>query len=144
MYEFIRIKDEMSVEEIAEKELNAINQFLDKYGFEAELEWDYEFENNDILGMFLNTEQTSADVFPIALNKKSLLENADGDLYLAVKSTIAHEVGHGLFEYLNDIYDLDDLNEENEAEQFGRDYCDHMLDHNELMHVLEQFMEEED
>lgn len=133
---------EKKVKQIAEQELIRINQFLNKYGFEASIEWDWEFDNN-ALGMFLATEQESSDTFPIALNVERLIENADGNLYFTVESTIAHEVGHGLFYFLNEIYDLDELNPENIAEEFAIDYCHHSLEHNELMHVLEQFMEEE-
>ena len=102
--------------------------------FETEYVKDYEFQN-DSVGMFLNSLQDDASVFPIALNKQSIKENGY-DLRMDIKSTIAHEVGHGLFQYLNEMLDLDELDEEIVVEEFARDYCDNLLSQNELYHIL--------
>lgn len=154
------LEREDSFDEIASAELKELNKFLDNYGFEAELITDYDFENNDAIGMFLNSEQDDASVFPIALNKKSIIStteeivketpfaNYDSELYLSIKSTLAHEVGHGIFEYLNDIYDLDEYDEEEIVEEFARDYCDGHLEYNnyrnELFDILNYFMKDFD
>lgn len=125
---------------IITREFSNINKFLEPYGFEAQYIEDYEFDN-DSVGMFLNSEQDNASIFPIALNIDSIKENGE-DLFLDIKSTIAHEVGHGIFQYLNDIYELDDLDEEDVVEEFGRDYCDNMLDYNKLYNLLQQYIKE--
>ena len=59
---------EGSYEKIVLDTLSKLNNFLDNYGFEVELVSDYEFDN-DCVGMFLNSMQDDASVFPIALNK---------------------------------------------------------------------------
>lgn len=119
---------------VVENEFNEINKFLYRFGFETEYVKDYEFKN-DSVGMFLNSLQDDASVFPIALNKQSIKANGD-DLRMDIKSTIAHEVGHGLFQYLNDVFELDELDEEEVVEEFARDYCDNLLSQNELYHIL--------
>lgn len=127
-------------DKIANYYLKEINKFLDNYGFEANLV-DYKFEN-DAAGMFVGEEQDNASIFPIALNKKSIIEYGY-DLDYDVETTIAHEVGHGIFRYLNDIYDLDEYNEEDIVEDFARDYSDNILDNNELMGILNYFVKDE-
>lgn len=141
MYIFTKILDTDKYDEIVKAHFNRINQWIDKFGFEAEWIQDYEFENNNTVGMILKSEQTNASVFPIALNKELLLEESS-DLDYDIKSTIGHEVGHGIFEFLNDIYDLDDLNEEYIVEEFGRDYANNIFSGNELINILEDYMEE--
>lgn len=133
---------EGSYEKIVLDALSKLNNFLDNYGFEIELVSDYEFDN-DCVGMFLNSMQDDASVFPIALNKDAILKYGD-DVYLDVKSTLAHEVGHGLFEFLNGVYDLDDYDEEDLVEEFARDYCDNYLDDNELFAILNHYFSEEE
>lgn len=124
---------------IANYYLKEINKFLDNYGFEANFV-DYKFEN-DAAGMFVGEEQDDASVFPIALNKKIIIEYGE-DLSYDIESTIAHEVGHGIFRYLNDIYDLDEYNEEDIVEDFARDYSDNILDNNELMEILNYYLKD--
>ena len=130
---------------IVDVEVNKLNEFLEHYGFEIELVNGYEFED-DSVGMFLNSMQDNASVFPIALNKNAILEYSEEDvmeLTYAIRGTLTHEVGHGLFEFLNDVYDLDDLDEEKTVEEFARDYEDGFLQDNELMKVLQQYENED-
>ena len=113
-----------------------INKFLDDFGFEVELV-DYDFDTNS-LGMFLNSIQDNASVFPIALNKEAILNNVEdnSELNLAIDTTVAHEAGHGIFNYLEDFYDLEDANEEDVVEEFARDYYDNVLADNTLYRLL--------
>ena len=141
MYIFTKITDADKFDEIAKSHINKINQWLDQYGFEAELVEDYDFGGNNSVGMFLASEQDNASVFPIALNKELILKESD-DLDYDIKSTIAHEVGHGIFNFLNDIYELDNLNDEYIVEEFGRDYASGILQGGELMNILEQYQED--
>lgn len=140
-YIFTKINDTDKFDTLAKNHINNVNQWLSKFGFEAELITDYNFEGNNCVGMFLNSEQDNASVFPIALNKELILQESN-DLDYDIKSTIAHEVGHGIFEFLNDIYDLDDLNEEYIVEEFGRDYAMGIYEGNELMNILERYLED--
>ena len=123
-----------------------MNKFLDEFGFEVELV-DYDFKE-DALGMFVNSAQDNASVFPIALNKELIIGKSDEyevDLDTAILTTIAHEVGHGLFEYLEDFYDLENANEEDVVEEFARDYYDNNLSDNTLYRLLLDYqIEDED
>ena len=122
-------------------ELQSLNDFLDKYGFEVEL-----IEDADILddidwensvGMFLNSIQDDASVFPIALNKDYILNNVDDktDLVYAIRGTLWHEAGHGIFNYLEDMYDLSALGEEEVVEEFAR-----YMEDSELYDILQQYV----
>lgn len=118
--------------------IDNVNKFLNDFGFEVELITDYDFDS-DALGMFLNSVQDNASVFPIALNKDAIIkgsEEYDVDLDTSILTTVAHEVGHGLFGYLEDFYDLEDANEEDVVEEFARDYYDNNLSDNTLYRLL--------
>ena len=124
---------------IVKAELDNLNKWLDKYGFEAELVSDYEFDN-DSVGMFLNTIQDNASVFPIALNKDVINNFAKGDkeeLVYAIRGTLWHEAGHGIYEFLNDVYELDD--EEETVEEFAR-----YKEDSYLFDVLQDYMKQDE
>ncbi len=121
--------------------INNMNKFLDDFGFEVKLVDDCEFET-DALGVFLNNIQDNASVFPIALNKDAIIkgsEKYDVELDTAILTTVAHEVGHGIFEYLEDFYDLEEADEESVVEEFARDYYDNNLSNNTLYRLLLDF-----
>ena len=105
-----------------EQELNYLNKWLDKYGFEVELVNDYDFTNKEAVGMFLGEIQDNASVFPIALNKDYILDYCKDDkeeLVYAIRGTLWHEAGHGILNYLEDFYDFDG-DEEYWVEDFAR------------------------
>ena len=109
------------------------SSFLDKYGFEIDLITDYEDYDIDehCVGLFLSSEQDDASVFPIVLNPKAmynaLLDISDTierrDIVGAVKSTLWHEVGHGIVSYLSEVFDFD-WDEEEVVEEFAIQMCD--------------------
>lgn len=141
-YKFTKITDVRfdNYDSIVNANINQMNTFLNKYGFKVNWVKDYKFNTDDV-GMFIGSEQDNASVFPIALNKKLLITESE-DLDYDIKCTIAHEVGHGIFNFLNDVYDLDDLNEEYIVEEFGLDYAMGIYEGNDLMNILEDYMEE--
>lgn len=118
-----------------------------KYGFEIELVTEYDFEGTNAVGMFLNSEQTDATIFPIAINIPAILETArelsydeysfNNEIAYGFRGTLWHEAGHGIFEYLDSIYDLDDLNEEDVVEEFAEYQED-----SELFDILTQYLKE--
>lgn len=136
---------ESDYESLVKMSIDNMNKFLDEFGFEVELV-DYDFKE-DALGMFVNSVQDNASVFPIALNKELIINKSDEyevDLDTAILTTIAHEVGHGLFEYLEDFYDLEDANEEDVVEEFARDYYDNNLSDNTLYRLLLDYQIEDE
>ena len=113
--------------------LQEMNYFLEPYEFKVELvsEDDYEIDDGKA-GMFLATEQTDAKIFPVVLNSK-LLKTSDPE---EIELTLAHEVGHGIFTYLSDIYDASDLDEEEVVEDFAQNYFRGSVDASELIGIL--------
>ena len=124
-------------------EINNLNKWLSKYGFEVELITDedvlddIDWENS--VAMFLGEYQDNASVFPIALNKDYILNNCEDkqDLVYGIRGSIWHEAGHGIFRYLNDFYNLDDLDEEEVVEDFAKYQED-----SELFNILTQYINE--
>lgn len=124
------------------------SSFLDKYGFEIDLITDYEDYDIDehCVGMFLSSEQDDASVFPIVLNPKAmynaLLDISDTiehrDIVGAVKSTLWHEVGHGIVSYLSDVFDFD-WDEEEVVEEFAIQMCDTGRADCDLTDALKEF-----
>lgn len=124
-----------------------LTNWLRKYGFEIELITEYDFKGSNVVGMFLNSEQTDAHVFPIAINIPAILETArelsydeysfNNEIAYGFRGTLWHEAGHGIFEYLDSIYDLDDLNEEDVVEEFAEYQED-----SELFDILTQYIKE--
>ena len=121
-------KDEF--DSIVDNELKELNKWLDKYGCEVELvndkeilddiDWSSQY-GEDAVGMFLRSIQDNASVFPIALNKK-VIDNLCKDKYdliRCIKTTLWHEAGHGIYDFLSDIYEMPD-NEEDCVEEFAR------------------------
>lgn len=108
-------------EDVLKDELDYLNKWLDKYGFEVKLVNDYKFNTNDV-GMFLGDIQDNASIFPIALNKKYILKLCEkGGILLddAIEGTLWHEAGHGIYRFLQDLYELDE-DEEDVVEEFAR------------------------
>ena len=129
---------------IVEIELSTLNAWLDKYGFEAELITDEnELENidwssqygEDAIGMFLADIQDNASVFPIALNKKAIKEICKDrdDLIRGIKTTLWHEAGHGIYNFLADMYEMPE-NVEDCVEEFAR-----YRESSELFDVLQNY-----
>lgn len=125
-------------------ELQVLNKWLDEHGFEIELIDNYNFGNSKAVGMFLRTEQDDASVFPVALNKDALINGSNelsyddyslkNELTYAIRGTLWHEAGHGIFDFLSDIYYLDDLDEEDIVEEFAEYGED-----SELFNILVQY-----
>lgn len=132
------------------RQLSKMDKFLDKYGFEVEVVDDedclQELKDEDVAGMFFNSIQDNASVFPIGLNKDMICKESENttDVYYGIVGTLAHEVGHGIFGYCNDMLDLDDLDEEKVVEEFAEDYEDNCLYNNELMEILKQSLDKEE
>ena len=132
---------------ILQAELKPLNNWLDKYGFEIKLVDDYKFDNDSSVGMFLNSEQDNASIFPIALNKNALINgskelsydkySSNNELTYALRGTLWHEAGHGIFRFLSDIYYLDDLDEEETVEEFAE-----YQEESELFDILAQYNRE--
>ena len=142
--------EDSDYESLVEASIKNINDFLDEYGFEVELVEDYEPEDyeQDALGLFLNSIQDNASTFPIWLNKEAIINGSkefeyDG-LDIAIMTTIAHEVGHGIFNYLEDFYELDRSEEEDMVEEFARDYYDNNLADDTLYKILQDYMIEDE
>ena len=122
-----RLVEEFTQEEkynkILKNETNNINRWLDKYGFEIDVIDDLDLGDidwEDNVGVFLNSIQDNASIFPIALNKKEILNYCKDnitELTYAIRGTLWHELGHGIFNFLNDVYNLDDLDEEETVEE---------------------------
>ena len=114
--------------------------WLEKYGFDFEIINEYEFED-DSVGMFLGDMQDNASVFPIALNKDLILELCQEqgyDLGESIEGTLLHEIGHGLYRYLADFYEMPD-DEEDCVEEFARYKND-----SDLFHILEDYMRQDE
>lgn len=135
--------------EHAESIVKQIEKALDSYGFEIELINDYEDYDDDYVGMFLASEQNNSSVFPIVINPKVIYnylkktDDVDNHNYLvwAIKSTLWHEVGHGIVAYLSDVYDFD-WDEEEVVEEFARIVCDTGKLDGELIDALNEFESE--
>ena len=133
---------------IVKVELDNLNKWLDDYGFEVELVNDYNFGRKKSVGMFLNSIQDNASVFPIALNKKILVDFAKEESYdeysfkeelmYGIRSTLWHEAGHGIYGYLEDFYELDE-DEEDVVEEFARYQEDSYL-----FDVLQDYMKQDE
>ena len=135
-------------EDVLKQELDRLNNWLDKYGFEVELISDYKFGNRRAVGMFLNSIQDNASVFPIALNKKYILkyceeetDNNDDynyELMYAIRGTLWHEAGHGILNYLEDFYDF-----EGDEEDWVEDFAE-FEESSDLFKMLQDYMKEND
>ncbi len=132
--------------DIAENLVSKIESELFDYGFEIDLVTDYEDYDDNFVGMFLASEQDNASVFPIVVNPKVIYNYAkrngyknDHDfLVWAVKSTLWHEVGHGIVSYLSDVYDFS-WDEEEVVEEFARIMCDTGNLSGELIDALNEY-----
>ena len=134
---------------IVKTELDALNKWLDEYGFEAKLitneeeldyvDWSSQY-GSEAVGMFLQDLQDNASVFPIALNKKviSKLCKDKYDLIRGIKGTLWHEAGHGIYRYLEDIIDMPE-DEEDCVEKFAR-----YRENSELFDILQDYMRQDE
>ena len=87
--------------------------------------------------MFLQDIQDNASVFPIALNKDVILKLCqlhNLDLKYAIKDTLWHEAGHGIYRFLSDLYNMP-KDEEECVEEFARDKEDSIL-----FRILDSYM----
>ena len=133
---------------IVKTELDALNKWLDDYGFEVELVNDYNFGRKKSVGMFLNSIQDNASVFPIALNKKILIDFAKEESYdeysyrdelmYGIRGTLWHEAGHGIYGYLEDFYEMPE-DEEECVEEFAR-----YGESSELFDILQDYMKQDE
>lgn len=97
-------------------------KFLNDYGFAVEMVWDHNL-NDNYLGLYIGTIQNDTAVFPIAINPKAIYEFFEEefgyvgyeDVEFAVKSTMWHEIGHGVCAYL----EFDSYDEESVCEEFS-------------------------
>lgn len=134
---------------IVKTELDVLNRWLDKYGFEVKLitdketlddiDWSSQY-GSDSVGMFLGDIQDNASVFPIALNKKviSKLCKDKDDLIRGIKGTLCHEAGHGIYRFLEDVMDMPE-DEEDCVEEFAR-----YRDVSELFDILQEYMKQKE
>lgn len=134
---------------ITKTELEYLNKWLDKYGFEVELitdketlddiDWSSQY-GDDAVGMFLADIQDNASVFPIALNKKviSKLCKDKDDLIRGIKGTLWHEAGHGIYRFLEDVMDMPE-DEEDCVEEFAR-----YREVSELFDILQDYMKQDE
>lgn len=144
--EYNRFKEEFNA--IAKNIFYEINNYLDKYGLKCEYlsENDYKISKN-YLGVFASSVQDDVSVFPIALNIKlfyNCIENGRlhyDDLPYEIEKTIAHEVGHGILGILDDVFNIDNLDEEKEVEQFARCYMGEESNC-EVLELLKQYYED--
>ena len=144
---------EKRVYDIAHRIVSQIESKLDRYGFEIDLITDYEDYDvsDDFVGMFMGSIQDNASVFPIVLNAKCMYdylkktgdENDLGYITWGVKSTLWHEVGHGIASYLSDMYDFD-WDEEEVVEEFAIRMCDMGTFGGELFDALTEYIEYND
>ena len=140
-------KFQTNVHKIIERKFKVINKELDRFGFETTYVDDYDFDINEDewVGVFYNEIQDNASVFPIAINIPFLYKEVvsgeldKDDLPYHIEKTIWHEVGHGLFEYLNDVFELDDLDEEQIVEEYA---CYQMgeINNSELVAILNSYV----
>ena len=142
------LKFQSYVESIIDRKIKIVNKELDKFGFEVEYIDDYDFNENDQwIGVFYNEIQDAADVFPIAINIPFLYRECKKDKYLKddlpyhIEKTIWHEVGHGIFEYLYDVFDLEDLDEEEVVEEYASYQVGDMNSPGDLLDCLYQYLE---
>jgi hypothetical protein len=75
--------------------------------------------------------------------KKTGDENDIGYITWGVKSTLWHEVGHGIVAYLSDVYDFD-WDEEEVVEEFAIHMCDMGTFGGELFDALTDYVEYND
>ena len=143
------LKFQSYVESIIDRKIKIVNRELDKFGFEVEYIDDYDFtENDQWIGVFYNEIQDAADVFPIAINIPFLYRECKKDKYLKddlpyhIEKTIWHEVGHGIFEYLYDVFDLEDLDEEKVVEEYASYQVGDMNSPGDLLDYLYQYLED--
>ena len=110
--------------EVANEFINKdAKKFLSEYGFEIDLRWNKSM-NSHYLGLFIGTEQTDVAIFPIALNPRAIYNYLDDslgyvsydDVEYIIKSTLWHEVGHGICAYI----DLESYDEEEVCEEFSK------------------------
>lgn len=131
---------------IVKTELDTLNRWLDKYGFEVELitnketldeiDWSIQY-GDDAVGMFLQDLQDNASVFPIALNREAIekiTKEEDLDLRDGIEGTLWHEAGHGIYRFLEDIIDMPE-DEEDCVEEFAR-----YKENSELFDILQEYM----
>lgn len=145
------VKFEKRCFEIADDLIIQMQQsLLDKYGFEIKLVRDYEDFGDHYIGMFLANEQDNASIFPIAINPNAMYQwykdngydtISHGEMVYAVKSTLWHEVGHGIVSYLSDIFEFD-WDEEDVVEEFAQQMCDTNNPNCELIDALNDFEDE--
>ena len=146
-----KIEENLDIfDSITKQELNKINNWLDKYGFEIELITDsdvIDWSNDDCkdsVGMFLGDIQDNASVFPVALNRKAIeeycKENSSDDssynneLIYGIRGTLWHEAGHGIYDYLSEFYEMPE-DVEKCVEEFARN-----VEHSELFEILQDYM----
>lgn len=142
---------------IVKTELDVLNRWLDKYGFEVKLitdketlddiDWSSQY-GDDAVGMFLGEIQDNASIFPIALNKKVISELCKEDSYdeysyrnelmYGIRGTLWHEAGHGIYRYLEDFYEMPE-DEEDCVEEFAR-----YREVSELFDILQDYMKQEE
>ena len=143
------LKFQSYVESIIDRKMKIVNRELDRFGFEVEYIDDYDFTDNDQwIGVFYNEIQDAADVFPIAINIPFLYKECKKDKYLKddlpyhIEKTIWHEAGHGIFEYLYDVFDLEDLDEEKVVEEYASYQVGDMNSPGDLLDYLYQYLED--
>ena len=143
------LKFQSYVESIIDRKMKVVNRELDKFGFEVEYIDDYDFtEDDQWIGVFYNEIQNAADVFPIAINIPFLYRECKKDKYLKddlpyhIEKTIWHEAGHGIFEYLYDVFDLEDLDEEEVVEEYASYQVGDVNSPGDLLDYLYKYLED--
>lgn len=141
-------------QEIINKTLKELNEFLKPFGFMAEYVNDYFDEedgehNNEWVGAFCSDIQSDVRIFPIAINIPLIFKYMEkkGDIdwdevQYHIELTMAHECGHGIVNYLSDFTDeFKNKDEEDLVEQFGAYYIGD-TSYSELLDMLDNFLNE--